>query len=55
MIVIAARNFSRVGGENVSKNCRKMTLEWIKSWEEDLVESQPEREMFRAEWEELRP
>jgi len=43
------------GGGNVGGDCRKMTLEWIKGWVEDLIEGRPEREMLVAEWEELRP
>lgn len=43
------------GGGNVDGDCRRMTLEWIKGWVEDLVEGRSERELSAAEWEELRP
>jgi hypothetical protein len=55
MRVAAKRLGVRVGGGNAGEHFRKMTLEWIKNWVEDLVESRLEREMFWAEWEELRP
>jgi len=43
------------GGGNMEGNCRRMTLEWIKSFVLDLLEGRPERSFTADIWEELRP
>jgi len=43
------------GGGNEAGDCRRMTLEWIKSWVTNLIAGRPDQSLDDAGvWEELR-